>query len=135
LFFIDLDKFKDINDKFGHDGGDLLLKKIASRISSCLRETDVVARVGGDEFTVILTNSHNAKQAKIIAEKLLSEIMRPAKIKREMVSLSASIGITLSLKDGNESDVLLGHADRAMYVAKNLGGNQYSFHSNARLKT
>ncbi len=129
LFFIDLDKFKEVNDQLGHEGGDHCLKKIADRISTCVRNTDVIARVGGDEFTIILTDNPNAEHVKIIAEKLLLEIKKPIRIKHTNVHLTASIGITLSLKDSNDPDVLLGYADQAMYAVKKLGGNRFSYHS------
>lgn len=130
LFFIDLDKFKEVNDTLGHDSGDLLLKDIAGRIRTCVRDTDVVSRIGGDEFAIILLSYRDAKQAKVIAEKLLSEIRKPVQLKQTMVSLTASIGVTFSSIDADEPEGLLGKADRAMYAAKKLGGNKYVFYKN-----
>ena len=143
LFFIDLDKFKNINDQFGHKNGDLLLQIIANRIKSCVRETDLVARIGGDEFTIILNNYKNIKQTKNVALKLLNAIRQPINlnsssssradelndekksIKNTNIDITASIGLGLYPISGNTSDTLLNHADKAMYHAKTLGGNQY----------
>ena len=129
LLFIDLDKFKEVNDELGHDAGDLLLKYVGDRIRDLLRETDTVARMGGDEFTVILTQVGNVEQTKSITEKILFELRTPFKINQQPVNISGSIGIAICPQDGVESDTLLGNADRAMYVAKKSGGNQFSFHT------
>jgi diguanylate cyclase (GGDEF)-like protein/PAS domain S-box-containing protein len=128
LLFIDLDRFKSINDKFGHEYGDRVLKKIASRISACVRETDVISRAGGDEFILILKHTSQVAQIKTIAQKILSKIKQPIKIKQQMLSLTASIGIAISSNASNDPDVLLKIADQAMYEAKKLGGDQYKFH-------
>ena len=121
LLFIDLDNFKEINDTLGHDEGDLLLKQFAERINGCLRETDTASRIGGDEFTVIFNHLQDAKQAKILAEKLLSNIRKPFDLKKKMVHITASIGIALSPQDGILPDILLKNADQAMYAAKKAG--------------
>ena len=128
LLFIDLDQFKTVNDDLGHDNGDRLLKKTADRICTCIRDTDTAARMGGDEFTVILTDVRDAEQAKKLAEKLLFELRQPFHIKRKIVHITASIGITISPQDGIKPDKLLGNADRAMYVAKKAGKNCYSLY-------
>ena len=128
LFFIDLDKFKTINDEFGHDGGDVFLQKTARRISACLRDTDVVARIGGDEFAVIFSDNQTIEQIRLVAEKLLSEIKKPVMVKKNSVHLTASIGIVLSPQNGNEPNGLLINADHAMYAAKQSGGDGYQFY-------
>ena len=93
-----------------------------------IRDTDTAARMGGDEFTVILTDVRDAEQAKKLAEKLLFELRQPFHIKRKIVHITASIGITISPQDGIKPDKLLGNADRAMYVAKKAGKNCYSLY-------
>lgn len=128
IFYIDLDKFKDINDELGHSSGDFFLKTIAKRISNTIRDVDIVARLGGDEFAVILTGNPNIKSAKQIAERLLSEINKPIQIQKVFIHSSASIGIVLSEKDISGPEVIVKHADKAMYHAKKAGGNQYSFY-------
>jgi diguanylate cyclase (GGDEF)-like protein/PAS domain S-box-containing protein len=129
LLFVDLDGFKEINDTLGHMEGDLLLKQTAERINSCIRETDTASRIGGDEFTVILNNVQGAEQAKIIAEKLLSKLRKPFQLKKKIVHITASIGITLSPQDGLMPDVLLKNADQAMYASKKSGRDCCTFWS------
>ncbi len=121
LLFIDLDNFKEINDKLGHAEGDLLLKQVAEKINICLRETDTASRIGGDEFTVILNNIQDAEQAKILAEKLLSNLRKPFQLNKGIVHITASIGITISPQDGLMLDALVKNADQAMYAAKQSG--------------
>ena len=128
LLSIDLDRFKKINDKLGHGTGDLLLQKAGDRIKACLRDLDTVARMGGDEFTVILPNVSDAEQTKIVTEKILTQLTKPFQIKNQRIDISGSIGIALFPQDGVEPETLLGNADRAMYVAKKLGRNRFSFH-------
>ena len=129
LFSLDLDRFKKVNDKLGHGAGDLLLKQAGERIKACVRDMDTVARMGGDEFTIILTNVGHAEQVKIVADKMLNELSKPFQIKNELVDISASIGITLCPQDGMEPEALLGQADQALYDAKNSGRNQYKMYS------
>lgn len=121
LLFIDLDGFKKVNDTLGHVEADFLLKQAAKRINSCVRETDTASRIGGDEFTVILNSVQDAKQAKMVAEKLLSELRKPFKLNKNTFRLTASIGITMSPQDGLTPDVLLKNADQAMYASKKSG--------------
>jgi len=126
LMFIDLDGFKAINDNYGHDYGDALLKELASRFCSVLRENDCVARLGGDEFVVIAGDARNESSLIVIAEKFLEEAARPVLIHSESCSVSASIGISLYSDKGESSTSLLRRADDAMYLAKSAGKNQYS---------
>jgi len=127
LMFIDLDRFKEVNDLLGHDAGDELLRQTAARIRSCVRETDTVARLGGDEFTVILTDLDGRSHVENIAEKILAALGRPYLLGQEEIHVSGSIGITLHPGDAHEPERLVRNADQAMYVAKNAGRNQFSF--------
>lgn len=127
LLFLDLDKFKEINDTLGHAEGDCLLKQVAERINGCIRETDTASRIGGDEFTIILNNIQNAEQAKTVAEKLLSELRKPFQLKKTTAHITACIGITMSPQDGIMPDDLLKNADQAMYVSKKSGRDCYNF--------
>lgn len=129
LLFIDLDKFKKINDTLGHDLGDRLLKQTAKRINASVRETDIVARMGGDEFIVVLTYVRDVEEIKIVVENLMSKLSKPFKLNHKTASVSASIGIALCPQDDVQSDGLLKKADKAMYLAKKRGRNQFSFYS------
>ena len=127
LMFLDLDRFKEVNDTLGHEAGDLLLKEAAHRLAGCIRETDTVARLGGDEFTVILSELHEPDKLERIARAILQRLTEPFQIKTQTVFISASIGITLFPDDGDRVDMLLRNADQAMYAAKNSGRNRYSY--------
>jgi len=130
LLFIDLDRFKEVNDTLGHDVGDLLLIDAARRISACVRGSDTVARLGGDEFTVTLPQLNDASRSEQVAEQIVEELARPFQIGDEVVYISASIGITLYPNDATEIEGLLKNADQAMYVAKNNGRNCFSYFTN-----
>jgi diguanylate cyclase (GGDEF)-like protein/PAS domain S-box-containing protein len=127
LVFIDLDGFKDVNDRLGHDTGDQLLQQAAQRISSCVRSIDTVARLGGDEFTVILAEVNQIAHVDILAKKMLDELARPFSIQDKQVQISGSIGITFYPRDASNLEDLIRNADQAMYVAKNAGRNRFSF--------
>jgi len=127
LFFIDLDRFKQINDSLGHDYGDLLLKEITRKLTSILRADDTVARIGGDEFVVLLEYFKGNQQLGQIAQKIIASIGEPITLNSHVVSVGASIGIALYPEDANNSDELLHHADVAMYHSKQLGRNTYQF--------
>lgn len=129
LFFIDLDKFKEANDSLGHEAGDNLLQQAATRISSCVRQNDTVARIGGDEFTVILTEFDQISHVKRIANKMIKELAKPFQVYGNKVSISGSIGISLIPQDAVNSEDLISNADQAMYAAKNEGRNQFRFFS------
>lgn len=131
LLFIDLDNFKDVNDQFGHAAGDQLLQQVATRITTCIRDTDTVARLGGDELTIILTDVTDRTHIDTIASKIINELDRPFKLAAGDATISASIGITLYPSDGNTSDELVRNADEAMYASKGAGGNQYKFFTQA----
>lgn len=125
LFFIDLDRFKEVNDLLGHDGGDLLLKQAAERIRSCVRQTDTVARLGGDEFTVILLGTDDLVQIEQIAQDILAELEKAFRLGYDVAHISGSIGITRYPHDGTSARQLLKNADQAMYAAKKNGRNQF----------
>jgi diguanylate cyclase (GGDEF)-like protein/PAS domain S-box-containing protein len=128
LMFLDLDKFKDINDTLGHHVGDLLLKAVAKRLQRCVRETDTVARLGGDEFAVILTNLDDAEGAGTVAESIIHSISDPFGLDEHEVLTSTSIGITLYPDDATDTDHLLKNADLAMFRSKAEGRNNYHFY-------
>jgi diguanylate cyclase (GGDEF)-like protein len=127
LLFIDLDRFKTINDTLGHDFGDELIKQVAIRVRETIRETDIVSRLGGDEFTVLLIDMVDEIHASIIAKNILTRLSEPFMLHGHEVYSSASIGITISPGDGGDAKTLLKNADMAMYEAKAQGRNTFSF--------
>ena len=137
LFFIDLDHFKETNDRLGHEAGDLLLQLATTRIQACVRETDTVARLGGDEFTVILQGLASSEYVEKVAAKIITELAMPFQILNDSVQVSANIGITIAPQDASSAEQLLKNADSAMYMAKNAGRNQFSFfeYTQAHAKT
>ncbi|KAG1647690.1 putative signaling protein [Nymphon striatum] len=128
LLFIDLDKFKEVNDGLGHPVGDILLKQTAERLISCVRELDTVARLGGDEFTITLGEIKDTKCIERIANNILEKLAEPYE---ETTYISASIGITLYPDDSTDIDMLLKNADQAMYAAKREGRNRFSYFKKA----
>ncbi len=134
LMFLDLDRFKDVNDTLGHEFGDELLRQMALRISSCIREMDTVARLGGDEFTIILSEFNNKAHAINVAKNLINEIEKPVEIKGQSIRVSTSIGVTFFPDDAQDPGILIQNADRAMYAAKELGGSAFKFY-NAELES
>ncbi len=127
VLFIDLDHFKYINDTFGHAQGDQVLQKVASRLKSSLRETDTLARMGGDEFTVILQDFDNHHVVELTANRIISALDQPIFFGQQEVYISSSIGISFFPEDGLSADVLMKRADTAMYSAKNNGRKQLHF--------
>ena len=127
LLFIDLDRFKSINDSLGHHSGDLVLRSISKRLSACVRAADTVARLGGDEFTVILENCQDAEYITAVCERILASAVEPIALGQTEVNLTCSIGISLYPNDGEDGDQLLQNADSAMYKAKERGRNNYQF--------
>jgi diguanylate cyclase (GGDEF)-like protein len=127
LLLIDLDRFKNINDLLGRDSGDLFLRHVAQCLSEAVRDTDTVARLGADEFVIVLENISSASDIEIIAQKLQESLVRPIEIDGHEVSATASIGISLFPKDGDSVDQLLKNADMAMYRAKSAGKNRHQF--------
>ncbi|HTT11295.1 MAG TPA: EAL domain-containing protein [Burkholderiaceae bacterium] len=133
VFFIDLDRFKFINDNLGHEAGDALLREVAHRLKASLRSGDVVARLGGDEFVVLLPDMNDNEHAGTVARKLLSSIIRPVEIAGHEWRVTASIGISTFPDDAHDEPSLMKHADIAMYHAKEEGKNNFQFYD-GRLK-
>lgn len=127
LLFLDMDRFKDVNDTLGHETGDELLKEAAARLTCCVRATDTVARLGGDEFTVILSEVENPETLDRICRDILERLSQPFHLRNEVAYVSASIGITLYPSDATEIDQLIKNADQAMYAAKAQGRNRASY--------
>jgi diguanylate cyclase (GGDEF)-like protein/PAS domain S-box-containing protein len=133
VMFVDLDRFKLVNDTLGHVKGDELLQQAALRLKECLRKGDTLARQGGDEFTIVLPELRDRHDAKVIAEKFLESLQKPFDLDGHQVHISASIGIAIYPSDGETIDELLRHADIAMYQVKALGKNGHSFYHNSML--
>ncbi len=127
LFFIDLDNFKPINDDYGHEQGDKVLKIIAQRLLEIIRHKDMAARLGGDEFVIIMPSFEQFEDIIKSLERVMKAISQPIPVGSTNVSLSASIGVTIFPDDHSDADTLLRHADQAMYIAKQKGRNQYHF--------
>lgn len=127
LMFLDLDRFKTINDTLGHDSGDVLLREVSIRLQACMREVDTVARLGGDEFTVILEQIGRAEDAATVASKIIEALIPPILLGDQETYVTASIGITIYPVDGHSVERLLKNADMAMYRTKEEGGNGYRF--------
>ncbi len=128
ILFLDLDRFKEINDTFGHEVGDKLIKEVANKLVLCAREEDTVARLGGDEFTIILEN--RTQQETIVMAKRIIEVMQePIVIDKQEIYATFSIGISSFPDDGNSATILLRNADTAMYKAKDNGKNSYQFYN------
>jgi len=132
VMFIDLDGFKNVNDKLGHQAGDELLMEIAQRLREGTRVNDLVARLGGDEFIVVLTELDHPESATRIAKTLTEKIAKPFGVANSTARISASIGISLYPENGTSSEQLLSKADDAVYMAKAAGKNQYQWAANAR---
>ncbi|MCG8671870.1 MAG: EAL domain-containing protein [Pseudomonadales bacterium] len=129
LLFLDLDHFKEVNDTYGHDAGDFVLKTIATRIRNQVRETDSVARISGDEFGVLLIDIHSNDDAVRVASYMLDEAIRPIEYEGNEHFVSVSIGISITPDDGVVPEALIRNADLAMYKAKRQGRNNYHFYS------
>ncbi len=129
VFFIDLDRFKSINDSLGHDVGDQVLREMAGRFQQSLRKVDVVARLGGDEFIILIEDIEEVKQIVALAQKILNKVMQPIVLQDEECRITASIGISLYPRDGEDEQSLMKNADMAMYYAKEEGKNNYQFYS------
>lgn len=135
ILFLDLDRFKHINDTFGHEIGDNFLKTAAKRLSSQVRKKDIVARLGGDEFVIVLPSLKNKDDVSIVAQKVLDNLSKPFIIKGHQFYITTSLGISIFPQDGKDSRTLLTQADIAMYQAKYLGGNNYQFCTSELTKT
>ena len=127
LLLLDLDRFKDVNDTMGHPVGDLLLKAVSARLTGVLRETDVVARLSGDEFAIIATNLSHTRDAAELAHKIIDELARPYDLGGKDVTVSASVGVSLFGGDVESTSQLLSDADAALYQAKKSGRGVFRF--------
>ena len=129
LLFVDLDGFKTVNDTFGHEAGDVTLREIAVRLRACLREGDVIGRIGGDEFVVLIEEFGEPEQLALVARKILETVGQPVPVWGHECRVTASVGISAYPKDGKDSETLLKNADSAMYRAKEQGKNRFHFYS------
>lgn len=127
LLYLDLDEFKRINDSMGHDVGDALLMKVAENLRQCVRHQDTVARMGGDEFVILLTDIDGMSGASSVARKIMDTMAQPLQLLKKEILITPSIGITLAPTDSLNADILLKNADMAMYKAKSSGRNNYQF--------
>lgn len=140
VLFIDLDQFKEINDLYGHEAGDKVLKEVSKRLIACVRESDTVARLGGDEFVILLPIIDSTNDAIIVANKVVEAVIKPITISQSTkhiqteVYVSASIGVTIYPQHGKDEKLLLINADMAMYQAKKNGKNQARLFDTAMLK-
>ncbi|HJV80606.1 PAS domain S-box protein [Noviherbaspirillum sp.] len=127
VLFVDLDRFKPINDSYGHDAGDAVLREVAARLSHCIRAEDVVGRIGGDEFMIVLADVAGARGAAHVAAQCTTVLRQPCLYGELSLQISSSIGISLFPADGKDIDTLIKHADTAMYHAKEMGRDNYQF--------
>lgn len=127
LLFIDLDGFKPVNDSLGHDMGDLLLQEVARRLEGCLRKSDTVARIGGDEFTCILPHIERTGDVNVVAQKIIRALNSPFDLKGHTIHISGSLGASLFPDDSADCEELISNADAAMYNAKKQGKNNFQF--------
>ena len=135
LMLLDLDRFKAVNDTFGHDMGDELLKAVSERLKTCVREVDTVARMGGDEFTIILEGASSEQSILVVAKRITEFIATPFELKGHQISVGVSIGITTYPHDDYPADELLKHADTAMYRAKQQGGSAFHLHEASGIRS
>ncbi|WP_246832780.1 bifunctional diguanylate cyclase/phosphodiesterase [Thalassospira sp. MCCC 1A01428] len=127
VLFVDLDRFKDINDHFGHDVGDLMIQEMGQRLSRIIRDSDTAARLGGDEFAIIQTDVQNIEDTIVLAQRIIDELAQPFDCRGIRLHSTASVGITLFPEDGDNPEQLVKNADMAMYAAKAEGRNNYRF--------
>ncbi|HEX2548992.1 MAG TPA: GGDEF domain-containing protein, partial [Gammaproteobacteria bacterium] len=135
LLFIDLDHFKDVNDNYGHEMGDKLLMRVALRLKNIIRNADFVARIGGDEFTVILWKLSDKEHITKIAKKICYNLNEPFEIDNHIFHVSASVGISIFPEDGNDTINIMKAADSAMYYVKKHGKNNFYFASDLAQET
>ena len=131
VLFMDLDGFKPINDTYGHECGDEVLKVTAARLQRAMRGGDTASRIGGDEFVLVLAELKNGLHAGLTANRLIKSVTQPIGYNGLSVQVSASMGISVAPTDGHEAEELLRKADEAMYLAKKSGKNGYAFHNEA----
>jgi diguanylate cyclase (GGDEF)-like protein len=129
VVILDLDKFKSVNDNLGHKVGDLLLKAVANRLNAILRKSDTVARMGGDEFLLVLSDFVDIDNVEMVARKIVEAFRKPFIIDSQLLSVTTSIGVAIYPEDGEDSDSLVKRSDIAMYYAKRKGRNNYCRYS------
>ena len=129
ILFLDLDRFKNINDSLGHHVGDMLLQLISTRLKDLLRDSDTIARLGGDEFVILLEGVEDLAYPSVVAERILASIRQPIIILNNTLNVSASVGLALYPNDGDTSDILIKNADSAMYLAKERGKDQFQYYT------
>jgi len=129
VMMLDLDRFKDVNDTFGHDVGDMLLKAVAEGLTKLLRKSDTVARLGGDEFILILTELNQVEDTSVIARNIIDSFKKPFQLNSHTISITTSIGIAVFPEDGGDANTLVKNADTAMYRTKQAGRNNYQWYS------
>ena len=134
IVYIDIDEFKIINDTMGHEAGDILLKELSQRFQECVRDSDTVSRVGGDEFTILMLKITCREDASIVAERILKSNLIPVKINDQEILPKTSLGISIFPKDGDNIGMLLKNSDAAMYFAKQNGKNQFMFYKPNMIK-
>jgi diguanylate cyclase (GGDEF)-like protein len=127
VLFVDVGRFKSVNDELGHSGGDGVLARVAGRLQRCVRPTDTVARLSGDEFALLLENMATQEEAAMVSERVIASLAKPFRVDGHEVYVSASLGISVSPTDGSDPDALLKNADMAMYRAKQAGRNTYRY--------
>ena len=125
VLFMDIDRFKEVNDTYGHEFGDLLLRAVAQRLTKSVRQSDTVARIGGDEFVLILETVHQIGETEAVANNVRRALARPINIGEHEMKVTVSIGISFYPENGEDADTLLRAADYAMYLAKKEGGNRH----------
>jgi diguanylate cyclase (GGDEF)-like protein/PAS domain S-box-containing protein len=129
ILFLDLDRFKEVNDTLGHEAGDELLREVSCRLQTCIRESDTIARIGGDEFNILLADIIRTEDITTIIRKIMSSFQSPYRIAGHDLSMTTSIGISVYPDDGKEMDTLFRYADIAMYHAKEMSKNTYQFYN------
>ena len=125
VLFMDIDRFKEVNDTYGHEFGDLLLRAVAQRLTKSVRQSDTVARIGGDEFVIILETVHQIRETEAVAKNVRRALARPINVQEHAMNVTVSIGISFYPENGEDADTLLRAADYAMYLAKKEGGNRH----------
>jgi len=125
VLFMDIDRFKEVNDTLGHEVGDLLLRAVAQRLTKSVRQSDTVARIGGDEFVIMLETVHDSRGADAVADTVRRALAKSFTIQKQALQVSVSIGISFYPENGEDADTLLRAADYAMYLAKREGGNRH----------
>lgn len=133
IMFLDIDQFKSVNDSLGHDIGDKLLRSMAFRLKACVRNTDAIARIGGDEYNILLTEINCKEDAAMIANKLISKIKPPFIINEHELHIAMSIGISIYPDDGEDSETLLKNADIALYYVKGHGRDNYALYNHSMI--